>query len=333
MKCVNIGLIGCGKITSCAHVPALLELGKKARISAIFDLNEKAAKALKEKYSLDCKICSSVEELLETDANGVIISTPNHTHCPLTLQSLNAGKNVLVEKPMAVNLKDADKMIALAKKKGLYLQVNQSLRFNASYVKIKKLIESGTIGKPLHIRCLRASASSPDKGWSPGATWFTQKSAGGGIIMDIAVHMADMMGWYFGKPASICSVNRKRIEKNNVPDSVTALFDFENGATGVLELSWTIPSGGGLLEIYGDKGTIRMGFAEANAGGIMLSLDGGKYKSRKAGKTKNSYSTFIDGIKGKTGVPTPEEIGRHALACCMAIEKSGETGKPVKANV
>jgi predicted dehydrogenase len=329
MKRVKIGLIGCGKIADCAHTPALLDLNKKAKITALFDLNQKAAESLKKKYSLDSEIYKSVEELLESDVDGVIISTPNFSHCPLTLQALKAGKNVLVEKPMAVTLKDADKMIAAANKNGLHLQVNQSLRFNATYAKIKKMIDEGAIGKPIHIRCLRASANSPDKGWSPGAKWFIQKSAGGGIINDIAVHMADAIGWYFGKAKSVYSINSSRIKGSDVPDNVTALFDFENGATGVLELSWTLPSGGGLLEIYGDKGTIRMGFAEAKAGGIMLSVDGGKYKPRKPSKVKNSYQCFIDGINKHPSAPKPEEIGRKALAYCEAIAKSGETGKPV----
>jgi predicted dehydrogenase len=326
MKRVKIGLIGCGKIADCAHTPALLDLNKKAKITALFDLNQKAAESLKKKYSLDSEIYSSVEELLQSDVDGVIISTPNVTHCPLTLEALQAGKNVLVEKPMAINLKDADKMISFANKKGLHLQVNQSLRFNAAYAKIKKLIDEGAIGKPIHIRCLRASTNSPDKGWSPGAKWFIQKSSGGGIIMDIAVHMADAMGWYFGKAKSVFAVSSSRIKESDVPDNVTALFDFENGATGVLELSWTLPSGVGLLEIYGDKGSIRMGF---DGPGITLSVNGGKYKNRKPGKVKNSYACFIDGINGRPDAPKPEEIGRKALVYCEAIAKSGETGKPV----
>ncbi|OGV54578.1 MAG: hypothetical protein A2X49_11220 [Lentisphaerae bacterium GWF2_52_8] len=327
MRKLNIGLIGCGKITERSHIPEMLKLGSKIRIKALYDLNEKTASALKEQFSLDCEICTSVDAMLGIkELDGVIISTPNNTHCELTLKALEAGKNVLVEKPMAVSLKDADKMIKAAEKKRLHLQVNQSLRFIPAYVKIKNLIDSGKIGQPLHIRCIRAGSSSPDKGWAPGSKWFTSKAHGGGIVMDIAVHMADMLGWYFGKVKSIYSLTKSRIDEKQATDNAISLFDFENGASGVLELSWTIPTGAGMIEIYGTKGTIRMG-----SNGIELILPGKKKPQViKPGKAKGSHQYFVDGISGKANVPSPLEIGRKSLAYCLAIEESGTSGKPVK---
>ena len=327
MKNINIGLIGCGKITERSHAPQMLNIGRKVKITALYDLNKKTAEALKDKFSLECEICSSVEAMLAMpDLHGVIISTPNNTHCPLTLRALKADKHVLVEKPMALTLKEADKMIAVAAEKNLHLQVNQSLRFNSTYAKIAKMIESGKIGDPLHIRCIRASGSSPDKDWAPGSTWFTSKAHGGGIVKDIAVHMADMLCWYFGEVEKIRSLTKTIIKGNDVVDNAISIFEFANGATGVLELSWTIPTGAALLEIYGTKGTIRL-----VTGGIELIIPGKKKPLKvKPGKSRSSHSCFVDGILGKDSAPGPVEIGRKALACCIAIEKSGETGKPVK---
>lgn len=327
---VKIGLIGCGKIASCSHTPAFKAIPGKTVITAVFDVKTENAERIIKDNSLKAKIYPSVDELLKSGIDGVVISTPNNSHHELTIKALNAGVNVLVEKPMSVTLKQADEMIALAEKKKLHLQVNQSLRFSPPYVKIKEMIDAGKIGDPIHIRCLRASGSSPDKGWSPGAKWFVQKKFAGGLIMDIAVHMADMMGWYFGKADKVYSINSTKIKGNDVPDNVATLFDFENGATGVLELSWTIPVGGGLLEIYGSKGTIRLGFSPD---GIEFATEPGKYKIVKPGKFKTSQEWFADAINGKKGCPVPGKMGRHALAYSLAIAESGEKSKAVTPSI
>ncbi len=332
MEKTKIGFIGCGKITQVAHVPCFLEIAKKAKITGIYDLNQKTAQKLNKDLSLKASIYSSPRDLLASGIQGVVISTPNTSHYSLTMQALKAaGIHVLVEKPMAVNLKQADMMIETARKKKLVLQVNQTLRFSPVHNKIKAMINSGKIGKIVHVRCLRAGGNTPDKEWAPGSTWFVQKKFRGGLIMDIGVHMADLLGWLVGKAKSIYSINSIMIHSNNVPDNVTAIFEFANGATGVLELSWTIPCGGGLLEIYGSKGTIRIGFSEKSK--LELASKNKMYKAVKIGAEKTSQSWFVDSINGVKGNPSLGEVGRHALIYCMAIEKSGRTGKPVVPNL
>jgi len=331
MEKTKIGFIGCGKITQAVHVSCFLEIAKKAEITGIYDLNQKTAQKLNKELSLKASIYSSSRDLLASGIQGVVISTPNTSHYSLTMQALKAGIHVLVEKPMAVNLKQADMMIEIARKKKLVLQVNQSFRFNPMHNKIKTLIDSGEIGEIVHVRCLRAGGETPDKGWAPGSTWFVQKKFRGGLIMDIGVHMADLLGWLVGKAKSVYSVNPIRIRSNNVPDNVTAILEFANGATGVLELSWTIPCGGSLLEIYGSKGTIRVGFNEKNK--LELASKNKIYKAVKIGAKKTSQSWFVDSINEVKGNPSLGEVGRHALAYCMAIEKSGKTRKPVVPNL
>lgn len=325
---LKVGLIGCGKIAQCHHATELLKLGKKAAITALFDLKAENAEKLKRDNSLDATIHGSVEALLASDVDAVVISTPNSSHCELTLQALAAGKHVLVEKPMAAKLADADRMIAAAQKAGLHLQVNQTIRYLPVYAKIKELVERGAIGAPLHIRCVRAGTASPDKGWSLGAKWFVSKAFAGGVVMDIAVHMADMMAWYFGEVESVYASTGIKGKDCEVTDNVSALFDFKNGATGVLELSWTFPVGSGLLEIYGETGAIRLGFDAKGA--LELSSGGKPYKAVKIGKVKGSHERFVEGVNGKPGAPCPVEIGRGALSLCAAIQESGDKRQAVK---
>ena len=326
MSKIKIGFIGCGKIVQSHHGPEILKLDKRAEISALYDLNKATAESLKKELTLDSEIFDSVEALLKSDVDGVIISTPNNSHFELTMQALKAGKHVLIEKPMAVNLEEADKMIASAKANKLHLQVNQTLRYIPVYQKIKQIIDSGSIGEPRHIRCFRASADSPDKAWASGANWFVLKKFAGGIIMDIAVHMADMMGWYFGDIASIYAINKIVAENCEVIDNVSAVMEFNNGATGILELSWNLPPGAGLLEIYGSKGAIRLGF---NGDHLEVCTDGKKYHKVSPTEVPGSQSFFLDGIEGKSNVPNPEDVGRKALAYCEAIRESGEKNETV----
>ena len=326
MAKVKFGIIGCGKIADCNHVPEILSLGDKAEIVAMYDKKPGKAKELADKHNLSPKICRSMAEILATDVDAVVIATPNCFHMPQTLEALKAGKHVLVEKPMASSVADADKMIDTAKKCGKVLHVNQSLRFAPLYVEIKKMIDNGEIGAPMHARCLRASANSPDIAWSPGATWFVKKRYEGSLVGDIAIHMADVLQWYFGPVKQISAVTRCR--EHEVVDNVAAVFDFANGATASLELSWTFPISTGALELYGDKGVIRM--SSDGAGIELLNTEGKVVKTVKGADLPaipNSHAAFVTAIE--QGLDS-WMVGRSALALCMAINESNQTGMPAK---
>lgn len=327
MPPLRFGLIGCGKIAQCHHAPALQAMPRKAAISALYDTRTTNAKALAKALGREVQVAPSLDALLGADLDAVVISTPNHTHCPLTLAALKAGAHVLVEKPMAGSMAEANRMIARAAKQRKVLAVNQTLRFTPAFVTVKKLIDRGRIGEVIHVRCLRAGGASPDKGWSPGAKWFVQKKARGGLIMDIAVHMADLMQLYAGPAKRVYATTQIRVRGHEVPDHVVAQFEYRSGATGSLELSWCIPVGGGYFEVYGSKGTLRMGFS---GGAVELAKAGGAFKPVKPMRTKNAHTCFVDAIRGKAETPVDGEVGRAALALCLAIEKSGQTGRAVK---
>ncbi len=326
MAKVKFGIVGCGKIVDCNHIPEILSLDGEAEITAMYDRKPGVAAAMAAKHGLNPRICKSLAELLASDIDSVIIATPNSFHLPQTLECLKAGKHVLVEKPMASTIADADKMINTARKAGLVLHVNQSLRFSSLYSEIKRLIDGGAIGKPLHIRCQRAAYDSPDVAWSPGATWFVKKRYEGSLVTDTAVHMADIMQWYFGKVRSIYAVNRNR--SHEVTDNVAAVLDFANGATGTLELSWTFPFNSGALEIYGDTGAIKI---LPDGSGVEVFDCNGKavqtIKSAELPPITNSHGAFVNAVE--MGLES-WQYGREALALCMAISESSISGKAEK---
>lgn len=329
MSLIRIGFIGAGKIARVHHVPAIAELKGRALGTAVYDLSTDAARRLQSECLPDAVVAASVEELIATGIDAAIVSTPNSTHHALTTTLLDAGIHVLVEKPMARSLVEADEMIALAGRKGLVLQVNQTLRFRRDYALIKTLITQGAIGRALHLRCIRASTTSPDKGWSPGAKWFLSKAAHGGVVWDIAVHMADLMLWYFGPVKKIASIGQSRIAEGDVIDHIASLFEFDNGATGTLELSWNFPRSTGLLEIYGETGAVRLGFSEK--GGVELSRNGEAFAPVEPDlqPLRNAHQAWIDAIEGKEPTPVCGIVGRNAIALCHAMEAAAISGAPV----
>ncbi len=327
MSLIKIGFIGAGKIARVHHLPAIAALKGRALGTAIYDLSADAARRLQSECLPEGVVAASVEELIASGIDAAIVSTPNSTHHPLTTALLNAGIHVLVEKPMASSLEEADEMIELAGRKGLVLQVNQTLRFHRDYALVKALITQGAIGQPLHLRCIRASTTSPDKGWSPGAKWFLSKAANGGVVWDIAVHMADLMQWYFGPVKKIASVGQSRIAEGDVIDHIASLFEFDNGATGILELSWNFPRATGLLEIYGETGVVRFGFSEK--GGIELSRNGEAFTPVESNPVRNAHEAWIDAIEGKEPTPVCGIVGRNAIALCLAMETAAISGAPV----
>ncbi len=329
MKKVRFGIIGCGKIAECHHIPNLLELGKAAEVVALFDIKRAKAVAIAEKHQLSAKVCKTLDELLAEDLDAVIIATPNSTHCPLTLSAIAAGKHVLVEKPMAAHVADADRMIRAAEAKGVVLQVNQSFRYMPLYQEAKKVLDSGVIGDLLHAHCMRISSEVPSVSWSPGATWYVQDKFNGGVIFDHAVHMADVLQWFCG-PIKKAQASTRKLGYGAAVHAIS-LFDFANGATGVLELGWAFPSSGMSLEIYGSKGSLK--FPNAWTTFVVETTDGKKPKTvevEKLKKVPNSHASFLRSIA--SGDTRAWEGGRMAVAICEAIADAAaaQSAQPVK---
>jgi len=327
---IRIGIIGCGKIATVDHVPGYQSI-KGVRIVSLLDVKERQVEALRKARDLNAKGYMDPEAFLASGLDAVSICTPNNLHCRQTIAALKAGLHVLCEKPMAASAADATRMIETARKAGRILQINQTFHYLPEYIKIVGLVARGAIGRPIHVRCIRSGGTTPDKGWSPGARWFVSKASDGGVILDIGVHMAEMMQWVGGDVAEIAACVDTRTPDIDVPDNASALMRFKNGATGVLELSWTTPVGAGHLEIYGTRGTLRVGFSAEHP--IELIQPGPKGKPDRvshpspAGRVKHSQQRFIDAILGRSPSPTPGELGRRAVALCEAIARAGETGK------
>jgi len=327
---VRLGIAGCGRIAEVAHLLGLSRI-KGVRIVALMDTDPAKVRRLRE-LAPGARVFTDYDAFLDDGLDAVSICTPNHLHSPMAVKALHRGLHVLCEKPIAGTLEEASGMIAAAHDAGRILHINHSLRYHPHYATVAQLVHQGAIGTVQHVRCIRAGGSLPNESWSPGADWFVSRAAQGGLLLDIGIHMVDLMRWIAGEVRQVAGSLHRRSARIEVPDNVCALLQFEAGCTGSLELSWTFPVGAGLLEVYGSAGRIRLGAADApqQTPVELVTLRHGEETTTYpplVTRIPDSYECFIRAVTGRSPSPTPGELGRDALAICLAIERSHQSGR------
>ena len=268
----NIGLIGAGMIAN-IHAETAKRIG--TTVAAVHDPRNEKSESFGSLHG--CDVCDSVELLLERDdIDGVVIAVPNDLHAELAIAALNAGKHVLLEKPMAMSLAQCEAILEARNSSGKVLQMGFVCRYSPAALKAKQIIERGEIGDVLHVQAtLLRQRGIPGLGG-----WFTTKSrSGGGCLIDIGVHLIDL-GMHITSKKSPARVHGKcsqaftaetysyeemwstPVEGGtfDVEDRVRSLVTDTSGTTFQLEVSWAthLPENSmndGLL-IEGTKGSL-----------------------------------------------------------------------------
>lgn len=184
---VRFGIIGCGVISGW-HADAILKI-QSARLAGITDINEKAAAGFAYKYHT--RVFSSVDSLLESnEVDAVCICTPSGLHAPLAIKAANAGKHVVVEKPMAITLGEAEDVVRACKANGVKLAVISQLRFTDAVRKLKAAVEKGVLGRlvagDIYMKYHRPQEYYDNGGWR--GTW---EMDGGGALINQGIHGVD----------------------------------------------------------------------------------------------------------------------------------------------
>ena len=248
MKTIRFGIVGTGGIAE-DHAEAIQALNNKQVIlESVCDLRYDVARAFSDKYTVKHVYENAEAMFASSTIDAVCICTPNTLHAPLAIKAFEAGLHVLCEKPMATTALDAEKMVEAAMTANKKLSVHFNYRFNDASVGVKRLIDSGFVGKPyyVHTKWLRR-AGSP-KGASG---WFSTKSlAGGGPLIDLGVHRIDLALHFLGYP-NVKSVSASTFnhfgttlaEKNSemiydVEDTAIGFIRLENDITMIIETSW-----------------------------------------------------------------------------------------------
>lgn len=249
---MRLAISGAGSI---AHTHAIaIQNSGKAEVIAVVNHQKKTAEEFAWAHGINC-IYSTVEELLKAgNIDGLIVAVPNSLHASQTITALNAGIPVLVEKPMAINAREAEKMVEASEKKKVQLMVAHNWRFHDEVNWLKDQVKSGKLGK-----INRTSAYGVHTNWGP-AGWFVQKKlAGGGALVDMGVHALDTTRFILGdpEPVSVYAHMGTYYIKADVEDTAVMIVNWSNGVVSYIESGWWQPHADGpnaATRVFGKKG-------------------------------------------------------------------------------
>lgn len=342
---MKIAIIGCGTIANNAHIPAYLK-NKDAEIKWFCDIIPERADAAVKKYNCGKSVYDYHEILDDPEIDAVSVCTPNNVHAPITIDFLNAGKNVLCEKPAARTYNEALTMLNAQHKTGKILNIGVVNRFNDGVNRIKKLIDDGELGRIYQVYVsFRSHRAIPGIG---GA--FTDKEiAGGGVLIDWGVHFLDIVMYCCGDPkpktasAEAFSILGKDIKNYNYvdmwagPPKLDGVYTVEEGITGMIRTEGPVITLNGawaqnigedemFIDFIGDKGGIRLqygsDFTLYGTKNGMLTKTTFKYKTNN--HFENEINAFVESIK--SGEKLPSHINTNIITSKLmqAIYDSAE---------
>ncbi|MFW5697200.1 MAG: Gfo/Idh/MocA family protein, partial [Fimbriimonadaceae bacterium] len=226
---IRFGIVGCGAIFA-THADALKK-STNARLTAVYDCEPDKTLVAAEQYSV--KSAESIAELFdETDA--VTVCVPSGLHAQIGVEAAKAGKHVLVEKPIDISEANAARLIEACRDNGVKLGVISQHRFARDVQKTREAVQYGELGKPLHgnayIRWYRTQAYYDSAEWR--GTW---ELDGGGCTINQSIHMIDQLQWVMGGVRSVAAQMETVAHEIEVEDTMNALVEFRNGASGVIQ--------------------------------------------------------------------------------------------------
>jgi predicted dehydrogenase len=278
---IGVGLIGTGFARS-AQAPAF-SVCEGAELVGVCSGNVDNAHRVAAEFNIE-NVFENYEQLLaHEDVDLVVVSTPPYLHHPITLAALEAGKHVICEKPMAMNAGEARAMTELAESRpGQLAIIDHELRFNPTWRRMKELVDDGFLGDLFHVNVTISSGfrHSAQRPWN----WWSQKSAGGGLLGALGSHAIDALRWLFGEIEAVCAVvetmvpERKdpatgAMKPNETDDYCSVLLRFApqegRAAQGTILLSALYASGGkNQVSAVGSNGTLLLDGEETLLGAL-----------------------------------------------------------------
>jgi myo-inositol 2-dehydrogenase / D-chiro-inositol 1-dehydrogenase len=323
----RVVLVGAGFIAE-IHAESYARFVPEAEVVAVWSRSADRARAFAAKHHIP-RWLTNLDEALAYPACEVIdICIPNHLHARAAIAAANAGKHVIVEKPLCLTLEEADAMIAACKARNVRLMYAEELCFAPKYERVRSLVSEGAVGTIYHLR-------QCEKHSGPHSDWFYDiDQSGGGALMDMGCHGFAWFRWMLGGSPKVLSVQahmqtglihngRTRGEENSV-----CIVEFEGGAIGVVENSWA--KLGGMEDRIEVSGTGGVAYADLFMGNAALTFSekGYGYAMEKAGSTQGwTFTTHEEAFNQGY----PHEL-KHFIACVRdGLEPitTGEDGRAV----
>jgi predicted dehydrogenase len=339
MEPIRLGVVGAGAIAQRNATEAARS--GAAKITGVLDVNVKVARAMA--GSLGAPVFASYGEMLDSpDVDAVLLSTPHHIHKSMTIQAAHAGKHVLVEKPMATTLEDADEMIAACRRAGVAMSVNYSFRYLPRIQKARQLVEEGALGDITGIQIVSHQFKDPGywmgaRSNSPDDWRASREKAGGGFLIMNVCHTIDYLYYITGlRGTRVYGEYATFGSPGDVEDVISVSSRWGNCAIGSISAS-SIMRGGDVSEerIWGTKGTLVLG-----GGGLSLystrPVDGTKpgrlhryQKFPETSWTAEWVRRFVAAIREGREPDISFRAGWENLAFITAAYRSLEIGAPV----
>lgn len=333
MKTIRVALIGAGFIGN-YHAQALAKL-EGVEMAAVCDLSRQSGQAFADKYGIPRVLSNALSLIKRPEIDAVVLGIPNKFHAPYALAAIAAGKDVFIEKPLAMNPAEGKKIATAARRKKRVVMAGHMWRFDHEVNFVREVVKSGRLG-----RVIKTKGFGIHVNWGPGG-WFTQKKlAGGGALADMGVHALDAARYIMGDPRPVRVYARigTHYGDYDVDDTGMLMISWDNGATSLVESGWWQP------HMDGPEAATRLycteGYASLFPTEFKFKLGGhpGEFKAPMPPRSEHcdqsmydrQMAHFIDCLRRrKTPSPGLAE-GQVIIEIVAAAYKSSRTGQAVK---
>jgi myo-inositol 2-dehydrogenase/D-chiro-inositol 1-dehydrogenase len=329
---LKLGLIGAGRIGK-VHADTVMTRVPDATIVAVADYFEEAAKSLAQQYRVEHASGNYRDILESSDVDAVIIASSTDTHSQFIIEAAQAGKDIFCEKPIDFNLARIDEALNAAEKAGVKLQIGFNRRFDPTFIRVKKAIDSGEIGTPQILHIISRDPAPPP---------ISYIKVSGGLFFDMTIHDFDMARFLLGEVDEVYAMAANFVDPaiGEAGDIDTAIITlkFANGAMGTIDNSRKAVYGyDQRVEVFGSKGSA----SNANLYPDAVTLQTGDsvrrgslplnfFLERYTAAYQLELQAFVDCVVNNTPVPVGGADGRAPVVIAMAAYKSIKEQRPVK---
>lgn len=319
MQKVRWGVIGAGGIADRRTIPGMMKC-ENAELVAVMEINMELAEKCRKKWNCKKAYDNEAALLADPEVDAVYIASPVVLHAKQAMAAADAGKHILIEKPLAMTAEEGQRVVDYCAEKGVLIAAGLMMRFGSYVQEMKKAIAEGKIGRPV-------SGYSQFTCWYPdipGSWRQSKKKGGGGAMMDMGVHCIDLMQYVLGtKVKQVAAFQDTLSFKYEVEDSSMVMLRMENGVQCVVQSNFNIPDAASVwrLEFFGDQGRL--------AGkDVIGQVDGGTLDALFLGP-QGGYDAQQDTVNG-VGEHIDVEFGDAYAREVASFSNSILTGAPVE---
>jgi predicted dehydrogenase len=330
MRQLKVGVIGVGQMGA-KHAEVYARL-PQAELVGLADPRIDACRQVAGRLGVEDAYEDYQELLARADLEAVSICTPDEAHKEPVLAAIDAGKHIMLEKPLATELKEAEEIVSALDQSSVKAMVAYLLRFDPRYLAVKEAIERGDLGEIVYIVSHRNS---------PHTEGPKRYKAGTSLTMHVAVHDLDLITWFMQtQPSKVFAIAvSKLLEVKQMTDAASALITFENGVLASVNYSWVLPDHSttrldARMEVVGTHGSAYVGVYHEQA--VLLTSARGidapdvhhapGFGGEVRGDLREELIAFIDCVLHDRPSPIPVEEGLHSLKLANAIEESISKG-------